>query len=197
MSTAVETQSTRERGWIYVTACVILIGLVIGALIAFSSARETREAQDKADELIAAIEDAGATAPSQDQIVRVLGDDGGATCEDPNDALNRAVLLSQLTNGATGPGTRPVVVDSRVFAGQLLIIEIYCPNELDDSKEFVEDLETDDVVYLTEDMEAPQQERILRALDDVDRAAVEQSLKYGEETAGRVFRHHERAEEHQ
>ena len=51
----------------------------------------------------------------------------------------------------------------------------------------VQDLETDDVVYLAEDMEAPEQERILRALDDVDRAAVEASLKYGEDSAGRLM----------
>ena len=60
--------------------------------------------QEKADQLIAALEDAGAPAPDQDQIVRVLGDDGGATCENPNDALQRAILLAQLTNGAAGPG---------------------------------------------------------------------------------------------
>jgi magnesium transporter len=53
--------------------------------------------------------------------------------------------------------------------------------------EAVRDLETDDVVYLAEDMAAPQQERILRALDDVDRAAVERSLQYDEGTAGRLM----------
>ncbi|HEY9408812.1 MAG TPA: hypothetical protein VIP77_04450 [Jiangellaceae bacterium] len=145
MSIPVESQSKRERSWIYITAGIIFGALIIAGLIAFSSARETREAQEKADQLIAAIEDAGATAPDRDQIVRVLGDDGGATCENPNDALSRAVLLSQLANGATGPGARPVIADSRVFQGQLLIIDIYCPEELDDFKEFVEDLETDDV----------------------------------------------------
>ena len=145
MSTAVETQSKRERNWIYITAWVLLGAFVLAGLIAFSSARETAEAQEKADELIAAIEDAGATAPDQDQIVRVLGDDGGATCEDPNEALSRAVLLAQLTNGATGPGSRPVIADSRVFQGQLLIIEVYCPDELEDFQEFVDDLKTDDV----------------------------------------------------
>ncbi len=145
MSTVVETQSKRERGWIYFTAWVVLGALIIAGLLAFSSARETREAQEKAAQLIAAIEDAGATAPSEDQIVRVLGEDGGATCENPNDALGRAILLSQLANGATGPGARPVIADSRVFQGQLLIIEIYCPDELDDFKEFVGDLETADV----------------------------------------------------
>ncbi len=51
----------------------------------------------------------------------------------------------------------------------------------------VQDLETDDVVYLTEDMEAPEQERILRALDDADRIAVEQSLLYEEDSAGRLM----------
>lgn len=145
MSTDVETQGQRERNWIYITACVLLAAMAVVALIAFGAARETREAQEKADELIAAIEDAGATAPSKDQIVRVLGDDGGATCQDPNEALSRAALLAQLANGASGPGSRPVISDSRVFQGQLLIIEVYCPDELEDFQEFVDDLKTDDV----------------------------------------------------
>jgi hypothetical protein len=38
-----------------------------------------------------------------------------------------------------------VIADSRVVRGQLLIIEIYCPEELEEFREFVEDLETDDV----------------------------------------------------
>lgn len=145
MSTGVETQGQRERNWIYLTAWVLLAGMGIAALLTFGAARETAEAQEKADELIAAIEDAGATAPSKDQIVRVLGDDGGATCEDPNEALSRAALLAQLANGASGPGSRPVISDSRVFQGQLLIIEVYCPDELEDFQEFVDDLKTDDV----------------------------------------------------
>ncbi|WP_154795684.1 hypothetical protein [Occultella kanbiaonis] len=145
MSTPLETQSKRERNWIYITAWIILAVLIVGALLAFSSGRETRQAQEKADQLIAALEEAGASAPSQDQIVRVLGDDGGATCESPNDALNRSILLSQLSNGASGPGARPVIADSKVFQGQLLIIEVYCPDELDDFREFVEGLETANV----------------------------------------------------
>jgi Tfp pilus assembly protein FimT len=145
MSTSTETQSSRERSWVYITACVILGIMVVVGLFAFSSARETREAQEKADQLIAAIEDAGAPAPSKDRIVQVLGDDGGATCANPNDALSRAVLLGQLANGAAGPGARPVIADSRLLQGQLLIIEVYCPDELEEFQEFVEDLKTDDV----------------------------------------------------
>ena len=145
MTTPVESQSPRERSWIYITACVILAILVIWAIFAFSSARETNRAQDKADELIAELQDAGARTPDQDQIVRVLGDDGGATCENPNKALSRATLLTLLANGATGPGARPVIADSRAVQGQLLIMKIYCPDELADFQQFVDDLKTGDV----------------------------------------------------
>ena len=145
MSTATESQTRRERTWIYYTSLVILGLMVVAALITFRGAKETRQAQDKADQLIAALEEAGARTPSRDQIVRVLGDDGGATCANPNNALSRAVLLSQLMNGASGPGARPVIADSRVVQGQLLIIEIYCPDELEEFQQFVDDLETDSV----------------------------------------------------
>jgi hypothetical protein len=39
-------------------------------------------------------------------VVRVLGDDGGAICDDPNSSLKKAILYGQLTNGAAGPGIR-------------------------------------------------------------------------------------------
>ena len=147
MTTPVESQSPRERSWIYITACVILAILVIWAIFAFSSARETNRAQDKADELIAELENAGARTPDQDQIVRVLGDDGGATCANPNEALSRATFLSLLMNGAAGPGARPVIADSRAVRGQLLIIKVYCPDELEDFQKFVDDLKTDNVAH--------------------------------------------------
>ncbi len=145
MSTVNENQDRRERSWLYITCWVVLIALVVGGLIVFRSATETKNANDKADQLITELKAAGARTPDKDQIVRVLGDDGGATCADPNDALSRSILLSQLTNGATGPGARPVIADSRVFKGQLLIIKIYCPDELDDFQAYVDNLKTDNV----------------------------------------------------
>lgn len=51
----------------------------------------------------------------------------------------------------------------------------------------VRDLETDDVVDLIEDLGAPQQAAALGALGDADRVAVEQSLTYPEESAGRLM----------
>jgi hypothetical protein len=124
----------------------LLILLVVVALLGFRSAKSTAEAQDKADQLIAALKDAGARTPSQDQVVRVLGEDGGATCDDPGSALRRSTLHSLLVNGAAGPGMRPLIADNRVVKGQLLVIQIYCPDELEKFKDVVNDLDFDDVV---------------------------------------------------
>jgi len=51
----------------------------------------------------------------------------------------------------------------------------------------VQDLESDDVVYLAEDLDEPQQERLLDSLEDADRIAVERSLNFGEYSAGRMM----------
>lgn len=53
--------------------------------------------------------------------------------------------------------------------------------------EAVRELDSDDVVDLIEDMEEPVQERILGALAESDRVAVEQSLTYPEYSAGRLM----------
>jgi len=53
--------------------------------------------------------------------------------------------------------------------------------------EAVRELETDDVVDLLEDLEEPQQEAILGALEDADRVAVQRALSYPEESAGRLM----------
>ncbi|MGB5560501.1 MAG: magnesium transporter [Paracoccaceae bacterium] len=53
--------------------------------------------------------------------------------------------------------------------------------------EAVRELESDDVVDLLEDLDQPQQEAILDALEDADRVAVEQAMSYPEYSAGRLM----------
>ena len=53
--------------------------------------------------------------------------------------------------------------------------------------EAVRDLYTDDVVDLLEDLDAPQQDAILDALEDADRVAVQQAMTYPEYSAGRLM----------
>ncbi len=51
-----------------------------------------------------------------------------------------------VANGAAGPGMRPVIADTRIVQGQLAVIEVYCPDELEDFKSYISDLKYDDVV---------------------------------------------------
>jgi hypothetical protein len=133
--------------WIYwVIGGVILILCVIG-LITYSSNRATEEAQQKAQELTQKLEAADLRAPAdQDVFVRSFGTDGGNVCDNPGNALGRATLFSLFTNGASHVGQRPVIVDRRLIQGQLLIMETYCPDKLEDFREEVEDLEFDDTL---------------------------------------------------
>ncbi|MCA3439004.1 MAG: magnesium transporter, partial [Rhodobacter sp.] len=51
----------------------------------------------------------------------------------------------------------------------------------------VRQLETDDVVDILEDLEQPQQDVILNALEDADRVAVQAAMAYPEGSAGRLM----------
>ncbi|KIC25738.1 MULTISPECIES: magnesium transporter [unclassified Leisingera] len=82
----------------------------------------------------------------------------------------------------------------REFDGEILseldesireeVISILNPMVLADA---VRELDSDDVVDLLEDLEVPQQEAILDALEDADRVAVEQSMSFPENSAGRLM----------
>ena len=127
----------------------VVVVLCVAGLIAFSEGKENERAQQKAQELSQKLEEAGARVPDQDIIVRTLGDDGGAVCDlaDRNDdGLAKAILFDQLTNGASHVGKRPIISDRRVVQGGLLIVETYCPEEIEKIRETIEDLEYDDVI---------------------------------------------------
>ncbi|MGB1234475.1 MAG: magnesium transporter [Planktomarina sp.] len=64
------------------------------------------------------------------------------------------------------------------------IIDNLAPEELAYA---VKGLDSDDVVDLVEDLDDTQQEAVLDALTDQDRAVVEQSLSFPEESAGRLM----------
>ncbi|MGY3317228.1 hypothetical protein [Arthrobacter sp. TE12232] len=142
MSTQTESSTKRSRSVIYIVAMTLLVVFAVVALLNFRQARETQQSLTKADQLIATIESAGGTAPSREQIARVLGDDGGAVCANPNNALSRATFLSQLTNGATGPGNRPVIANARIAIGEVAIIKVYCPDQLAEFQQFINALKT-------------------------------------------------------
>ena len=140
------TKPDEKRHIIYIVAGIVLVVLVIIGLLSYRGHQSNEKAEANADLLIAAIVEAGYPAPDKDRVVGVLGDDGGATCEDPSAALAEATLDRMLYNGAAGPGARPIIGDDKAVRGQLLIISIYCPDELPDFEEIVNDLDLDDTV---------------------------------------------------
>jgi len=138
------TESTRRITYILVGGVIVVLAVV--ALVAWNSNKETQAAQQKADQLIATLNQAGLPTPDKDQVVRVLGDDGGTVCAVPKLALKRAIMYGLATNGAAGPGLRPVIADNRLVQAGLAVIKTYCPDQLPDFPQAAEQFKTADLV---------------------------------------------------
>jgi hypothetical protein len=132
--------------WIYWAIVVVLVVLAVVGLITYRTAKTNQDAQNKAQTLSQSLAAAGLYVPKQDVIVNSLGTDGGAVCENPANALGKATLLDNLTNGASFVGRRPVIVDNRVLLGELLILQTYCPDKLQPYQDKINQLKTADVV---------------------------------------------------
>ncbi|MFJ5710687.1 hypothetical protein [Streptomyces sp. NPDC093105] len=141
------TRFASEHKVIYWGAIVILVGLLITGLVRYSSFKRTEETSQKAQQLSEELVKAGYPAPDQETVERLLGTDGGPVCENPGDALKKALYrLQQLTTGAPGPGNRPVIADSKAVDVERIVLQVYCPDEVDEFDEAVDDLKTDDTV---------------------------------------------------
>src|SRR6476620_8642644 len=142
------TEPEHHNRWVYWGAWIILGVFIVIGLFTFSSANKSRKANDKADQLITALKDAGAQhVPSKDQLVRVLGTDGGAICESPGDSLAKATLYSMMGTGSSGPGMRPIVADTNAVLGELAVIKVYCPAAVEDVKSYVSARRDGDTVH--------------------------------------------------
>ncbi|MFF2623261.1 hypothetical protein [Oerskovia jenensis] len=149
-----EDEPGDSRRWILYTAAALLavaVGLLMAVLYNNYHAAQDRElAEQRAAELHAKFEEIGITAFDEDQIVAVLGADGGGFCTDPA-ALVKATANLGSTNGATGPGSRPSLVDERRLQGDRFVIEVYCPEQLDDFDAYVDSLNLDENTTTPED----------------------------------------------
>lgn len=134
----------RERTIYWIVAGALGVLLIV-MLVAWNYDRQNEEADAKAQELIAAYEAAGLRTPDQDQIARVLGDDGGAICDTADSELVQAMWKLRLGVGGE-VYVRPVRLDPRVREGLLLVVDVYCPEKRPDIEDFFEDWDFDDVV---------------------------------------------------
>ncbi len=136
-----------HRTMYLITGAVVVVLCVIG-LILYDAAQDNQDAHAKADQLVQEFERTGLPVPSDtDQIVATLGDDGGAVCANPANALGKAILADQITNGASFVGRRPVIFDRRFVLGEALILQVYCPDQLAAFRERILDrLKFDDTI---------------------------------------------------
>ena len=134
----------RERTIYGIVAGVFAVLLIV-MLAAWNYDRQNAEADAKAQQLIAAYEEAGLRAPDQDQIARVLGDDGGAVCETADSKLVQGYWKLRLMVGGEFY-VRPVRLDPRVREGLSLVVDVYCPEKRPDIEDFFEDWDFDDTI---------------------------------------------------
>jgi hypothetical protein len=141
------TQQSDGMRVVYWVLGAILVILVVIGLVTYSGEKKTAEAQQKAQELTQKFEQAGLPVPQdQDIIVKSLGTDGGAVCENPANALGKAIQNDMLYNGADFVGRRPVIVDRRIVLGEALILETYCPDKLAQYQDRIDNLKYDNTI---------------------------------------------------
>jgi hypothetical protein len=112
--------------------------LLIVMLVSWNYDRQNEEANAKADELIARLDEAGLRTPDRDQIARVLGDDGGQVCETADSELVQGYWKLRLMVGGEFY-IRPVRLDGRIREGLSLVVDVYCPEKRPAIEDFFQD----------------------------------------------------------
>jgi hypothetical protein len=136
-----------DNGWIPWVIGGIAVVLAVAGLFAYTGKKEDERARQKAQELTQKLEQAGLRTPEdEDVFVRTFGDDGGAMCDDPGHGLRKAVLFDGLSNGAAHVGRRPVIADRSFVRAGVLILDTYCPDEVEEFRDVIADLKFDDTV---------------------------------------------------
>ncbi|MFB7515487.1 hypothetical protein [Streptomyces sp. NPDC056144] len=140
------TRFAMQHKWIYWGAIVLLVGLVVTGLIRYSAVRTNSKTEAKATQLQDELVKAGYSSPDTETIERLLGTDGGQVCEEPGNALKTALWKIQQSNGAGGPGQRPVISDAKALQAERIVLKVYCPDQLEEFDEALKELKTDDTV---------------------------------------------------
>lgn len=128
----------------YVLTFAVIGALVIWGVAVFHAHTTGAQADTKATQLKKRLERAGLPAPDTRSIADALGTNGGLVCENPSSPLVKARYQAAISNGAAGPGGRPVIGDTDVTEAVSLAIATYCPDKLGDWIKQVRGLKLED-----------------------------------------------------
>jgi GH18 family chitinase len=121
---------------IYLVVGGVLAALLVVMLITYNYNRSNQEAVAKAEQLIAAFDEAGLRAPSSaETVAEVMGTDGGPVCAATAEGVAQGIAKLNLSVGGAFY-TRPVIADRRLATGLLLVVQTYCPEKVGEVKEF-------------------------------------------------------------
>jgi hypothetical protein len=123
-------EQTLRRRIINIVVVVVLVLIVVIGLLTFDRNKRDAQSGALAEQLHGRLAAAGLPAPDADVIRDSLGRDGGLICQDPSSPLIKARYRSAISNGASGPGSRPVIADREAITATELAIETYCPDNL-------------------------------------------------------------------
>lgn len=125
---------------IYWIVAGVMAVLLVVMLTTFRYDRSNQEALTKANELISAFERAGLTAPKDPaRVASIFGTDGGNVCGSVGSGVGRGIAKLNLMVGGSF-ATRPVINEAQIGTGLLLIVKTYCPDELPETQQFVDNL---------------------------------------------------------
>lgn len=120
---------TTSRRWVTYTAIGLLLVValtIMGIMWGTRQSNATATAQNKAKQLNAELVAAGLQPLDPAVLTQALGKDGGPLCADPAAAVAK---VAALTNGAAGPGQRPIIAEERLVKGAGLVVQVYCPDK--------------------------------------------------------------------
>jgi hypothetical protein len=134
----------RERSIYWIVGGILGVLLIV-MLVGWNYDRQNAEADAKAQELIAAFEEAGLRSPDADQVARVLGDDGGQVCETADSELVQGYWKLRLLAGGEFY-VRATSLPGSIREGLSLVVDVYCPEKRPDIEDFFEGWDFDEVV---------------------------------------------------
>jgi hypothetical protein len=129
-----------EHRWIYLGSALVLVALLVAGLLTFKQVHDSVQANAKANRLATRLADAGYPVPDHGTIVRTLGQDGGLLCDDPGNPLVKAQAKIAMSNGADGPGQRPIIDDTLAINAAEIAVSVYCPDKIGQFKKAYGDL---------------------------------------------------------
>ena len=133
-----------EHRNLYLGVIGVFAILLVVMMVTFDYSKQNREADRKADQLIGLYQDANLPLPAdRDQISRVLGDDAAVVCEPLGNGVDLGTLKTRLGVGGEFY-FRPVRTDARFVFGLYAVVSVYCPSELPDVQDFLDDFHFND-----------------------------------------------------